>query len=64
MEMVLTGEFIGAEEAVQRGLASKLFEPEKLVPAALETAKTIASKSKPISIMAKECVNEAFESGL
>ena len=42
MEMVLTGEFMGAEEAVQRGLASKLFDIEKLVPSALETAKKIA----------------------
>jgi len=40
--MVLTGEFMGAEEAVQRGLASKLFDIEKLVPSALETAKKIA----------------------
>lgn len=34
------------------------------MPAALDTAKIIAAKSKPIAIMAKECVNEAFESGL
>jgi len=32
MEMILTGEFMGAEEAVSRGLASKLFEPDQLVP--------------------------------
>ena len=64
MEMILTGEFMGAEEAVQRGLAAKLFEADKLVPTALEQAKKIASKSKPIAIMAKEVVNEAFESGL
>jgi len=36
MEMILTGEFMGAEEAVQRGLAAKLFEADKLVPTALE----------------------------
>jgi enoyl-CoA hydratase/carnithine racemase len=64
MEMVLTGEFMGAEEAVSRGLASKLFEAEILVDEALKTAKTIASKSKPVVVMAKECVNEALESGL
>jgi enoyl-CoA hydratase len=64
MELVLTGEFMGAEEAVSRGLASKLFPVETLVPSALETAKKISKQSKPIAIMAKEVVNEALESGL
>ena len=64
MELVLTGEFMGAEEAVQRGLASKIFDVDKLVPSALETAKKISKQSKPVAIMAKECVNEAMESGL
>ena len=64
MEMVLTGEFMGAEEACSRGLASKVIDAEKLVEEALKTARVIASKSQPIVRMAKECVNEALESGL
>ena len=64
MELVLTGEFMGAEEAVSRGLASKVFPAEDLVAEAVKTAHVIASKSKPIAIMAKECVKESQESGL
>ena len=64
MELILTGEFMGAEEAVQRGLASRMVKSDKLIEEALKTARKIASFSKPIIIMNKECVNEAFESGL
>lgn len=64
MEMVLTGEFMGAEEAVQRGLASRVVKSSQLVDEALKTARKIASFSKPINIMAKECVNQAFETSL
>lgn len=35
-----------------------------LVDEALKVARKIASYSKPITMMAKEAVNEAFESGL
>lgn len=48
MEMVLTGEMMGAEEAVQRGLASRVVKSENLVEDALKTARKIASFSKPI----------------
>lgn len=64
MELTLTGEFMGAEEAVSRGLASKIFDADKLVDEAVATAEKIASLSQPIAAMAKECVNEALEGGL
>lgn len=64
MEMVLTGEFMSAEEACQRGLASRVVKQDMLVDEALKVARKIASYSKPITMMAKEAVNEAFESGL
>jgi len=41
-----------------------MVKSDKLIEEALKTARKIASFSKPIIIMNKECVNEAFESGL
>lgn len=53
-----------AEEAASRGLVSHVYPTESLVEEALKMARKIASKSRPITIMAKECVNQAFELGL
>jgi enoyl-CoA hydratase/carnithine racemase len=64
MEMVLTGEMMDAEEACQRGLVSRVYAPEHLVDEALKVARKIASYSRPITIMAKEVVNQAYETGL
>jgi enoyl-CoA hydratase len=59
MEMVLTGEFMDAEEAERRGLVSRVVKSDKLVEEALRVARKIASYSKPTVQMAKECVNVA-----
>lgn len=64
MELILTGDMMSAEEACQRGLVSRIVPKDKLVAEALETAKKIARFSQPITIMAKECVNRAFETSL
>lgn len=64
MELILTGEYMGAEEACKRGLVSRIVKDEDLVSDALKTAKRIASMSKPIAMMAKESVNAAFETTL
>lgn len=64
MEMVLTGEMMDAEEAASRGLVSRVYSTDHLVEEALKMARKIAAQSKPITIMAKECVNQAFESSL
>lgn len=61
MEMVLTGDRIGAQEAKQSGLVSKVFPVDQLVSEAVKTAEKIASNSKLVSAMAKEAVNSAFE---
>lgn len=61
MEMVLTGDRIGAQEAKQSGLVSKVFPVDQLVSEAVKTAEKIASNSKLVSAMAKEAVNAAFE---
>jgi len=42
--LLLTGEMIGAEDALRMGLVQKVVEPEQLMPTALGLAKTIASK--------------------
>lgn len=64
MELVLTGKFIGAEEAKSMGLINRVVPEELYLDEALKLAKEIALMS-PIAIrLAKESVNKAFESGL
>jgi len=64
MELCLTGDFMGAEEACTRGLVSKVVKTEETVKEALTIARKICSKSKISTMMAKECVNQAFETSL
>uniref|UniRef100_A0A668VU58 Enoyl-CoA hydratase, mitochondrial n=2 Tax=Oreochromis aureus TaxID=47969 RepID=A0A668VU58_OREAU len=61
MEMVLTGDRIGAQEAKQSGLVSKVYPVEQLVSEAVKCGEKIAANSKLVSAMAKEAVNAAFE---
>lgn len=56
MRLVLTGEVIGAEEALAIGLVSKVVEDAEVYPAALEMARAIAALP-PIAVQqAKEAV--------
>jgi len=64
MEMILTGNMMNAEAAEKAGLVSRVVPDDNLLTSALETATKIASFSKPIVALAKECVNEAYESSL
>jgi len=64
MEMVLTGDFMKAHEAEKAGLVSRVVPDEQVLETALQTAGKIASYSKPIVMMAKECVSQAYESTL
>jgi enoyl-CoA hydratase len=64
MDMILTGRFIGADEAERSGLVSRVVPAEDTVEEALKAAEVIASKSKPAAMLAKEAVNAAFETGL
>jgi enoyl-CoA hydratase len=64
MEMILTGDMMGAEEACQRGLVSRVVQSDLLVAEALTVARKIATKSQPAVAMAKECVNQSFEQSL
>jgi enoyl-CoA hydratase len=64
MEMVLTGRTMGAEEAERAGLVARVLPVAGLMEDALATAATIAAMSKPISLLAKETVNAAYEMSL
>ncbi len=46
MEMVLTGEPMLAQEAILRGLVSRVVNKEKSLEVALELAKKIVDKSR------------------
>ncbi|MGY2743962.1 enoyl-CoA hydratase [Arthrobacter sp. UYCu723] len=64
MDMILTGRFMDAEEAERSGLVSRVVAAADVVEEALKAAGVIASKSKPVAMVAKEAVNAAFETGL
>lgn len=61
MDMVLTGRQLDASEAELAGLVSRVVPAAALLKAALSVAGTIAGKSKPVSMAAKEAVNTVFE---
>ncbi|NNC48306.1 MAG: enoyl-CoA hydratase [Sphingomonas sp.] len=61
MHMCLTGEMMGAEEALSSGLVAKVVPADVLIDEAMKTAETIASMA-PLAAMAnKEMVNAAYE---
>jgi enoyl-CoA hydratase len=61
MEMCLTGRMMDAQEAEQAGLVARIVPAAELHDKALELAATIASMSTPMTMMAKEAVNRAYE---
>lgn len=64
MEMVLTGKFISANEALNYGLINKVVPVESYLGEATKIAGTIA-KMSPVAIrLAKESVNRAYETHL
>lgn len=64
MEMVLTGKFISAQEALQFGLVNRIVPVELMMSETLRFASDIA-KLSPVAVkLAKESVNNAFNSTL
>jgi enoyl-CoA hydratase len=61
MEMTLTGEMVGAEEALSIGLVNKVVEPEELEVEALALAENIARKSPYTVKVAKRAVRAALD---
>ena len=64
MDMVLTGRMMDAAEAERAGLVSRVVPAAELMAVALAAAHSICEFSGPSVMMAKECVNRAFEGTL
>jgi enoyl-CoA hydratase len=65
--LLMTGEMIGADEALRMGLVQKVVEPEALLPTAVELAKLMASKGPKAVRLVKRVAREGlltdFEGG-
>ena len=64
MYMIMTGELINAEEALQYGLISKIFSHENLLSGALDIAGIITKKAPLAILYAKEAVNRSLDTSL
>jgi enoyl-CoA hydratase len=64
MDMCLTGRTMDAAEAEHAGLVSRVVPAAELLDEALKVAAGIAAKSRPVTMMAKEAVNRAYETTL
>jgi enoyl-CoA hydratase len=64
MDMILTARMMDAAEAERAGLVSRVVPADKLLDEAFAAAATICGFGLPSAMMAKQCVNRAFESGL
>jgi len=64
MDMVLTARMMDAAEAERAGLVSRVVAADRLLEEAFAAANAINTKSGPSVMMAKECVNRAFEGSL
>ncbi len=64
MDMILSGRTMKAEEALARGLVSRVVAAGTEVAAALELGQALAARSRPVLQLAKEAVNQAHETHL
>lgn len=64
MEMVMNARPMLAEEALQRGVVSRVIEPEKIEAEAVALAQQIAKRAKLAVRAGKNCVNKAIMSTL
>ena len=64
MDMILTARMMDAAEAERAGLVSRVVAGDKLLDEAFAAAATICGFGLPSVLMATQCVNRAFESGL
>ncbi len=64
MDLILTGRMMDAEEAERSGLVSRVVPADKLMAEALEAARIVASYGKASTMVAREAVDRALETGL
>ena len=64
MDMVLTARMMDAAEAERAGLVSRVVPADRLIDEALAAAEAINALSPASVLLAKACVNKAFEGGL
>jgi len=64
MDLCLTGRMMDATEAERAGLVARVVPADQLMAETMKAAEKIASMSRPISMLAKEAVNRAFETTL
>jgi len=64
MQLILTGEMIGAAEAHRVGLVDEVYPPDQLMDKAIEMAKLIATKGPIAVTLAKECINRGLDGPL
>jgi enoyl-CoA hydratase len=64
MDMVLTARMMDAAEAERAGLVSRVVANDRLLEEALAAAEAINALSPASVMLAKACVNKAFEGGL
>ena len=64
MDLVLTSRMMDAAEAERAGLVSRVVPAAELLDVVLAAAQTICEFSGPSVMMAKECINRAYEGPL
>ncbi len=64
MDLVLTARMMDAAEAERAGLVSRVVPADKLLAEALAVGVALCGLSAPSLMMAKECINRAFEGAL
>jgi enoyl-CoA hydratase len=60
-ELLLTGDALGAEEAHQLGMVSKVFSPDELEQQTIELARRIAQLPTMSALLIKEAVNQSVD---
>ena len=61
MDLCLTGDMFGADEALSSGLAARVFAGDELMDKTMEQASKIAAFSSTAAKMCKEAINATYE---